>query len=167
MEEAGPVDGTKAMAGYKASSQLGNIVRQVGEVTAERERRAKTHEDAMQGLFKAQQKLDEKEKQVEACKKKYEKLMKDLKELDKQRPCHEKQRRRDELREQTEEANRQMKSFIASVKETCRKTTFLAEDMKAKHHAAERAAERGWSCRQTGSSIMTPRGVATPRERKG
>lgn len=153
---ASPADGVKAMAGYKASSQLGNIVRQVGEVTAERERRAKTHEDAMQVLFKAQQRLDEKEKQVEACKKKYEKVMKDLKE---------KQNRRDELREQTEEANRQMKSFLASVRETCRKTTFLAEDVKAKHHAAERAAERGWSCRQTGTSIMTPRGVATPRER--
>ncbi|CAK9091216.1 Uncharacterized protein SCF082_LOCUS42977 [Durusdinium trenchii] len=154
--DGSPADGVKAMAGYKASSQLGNIVRQVGEVTAERERRAKTHEEAMQALFKAQQKLDEKERQLEACKKKYEKVMQDLKD---------KQSRRDELREQAEEANRQMKSFLASVKETCRKTTFLAEDMKAKYHAAERAAERGWSCRQTGTSILTPRGVATPRER--
>ena len=93
---------------------------------------------------------------------------------------------------------RQMKSFLASVKETCRKTTYLAEDcqnrgaqhpslplnvfllgfhvrqreerkhcqaskvakinvnwqdMKAKHHAAERAAERGWSCRPLAATI--------------
>lgn len=89
---------------------------------------------------------------------------------------------------------RQMKSFLASVRETCRKTTFLAEDkrthflqlnfqllhslreasawsdvlnfdwsgiffvhlvvqdVKAKHHAAERAAERGWSCRSWAAS---------------
>ncbi|CAJ1427544.1 unnamed protein product [Effrenium voratum] len=134
-----------------------SFVRQVGEVTAERERRAKTREDAMQALYQAQLALDEKEKQMQACKTKYENLIKDLKE---------KQSRRDELRDQNEEAKRQMKSFVASVKETCRKTTFLAEDVKAKVHSAERAAQRGWSCRQTGTSLMTPRGI-TPRARQG
>ena len=34
----------------------------------------------MQGLFRAQQRLDEKERQLEACQKKYEKFMRDLKE---------------------------------------------------------------------------------------
>ncbi|CAE7295717.1 unnamed protein product [Symbiodinium natans] len=144
------------MAGYQASKNLDNIVRKFGELTAEREKRAKTHEDAMQTLVRAQRELDDKEKELKACTLKYEKFMQDLKE---------KQARRDELREQTEEAKRQMRAFAASVKETCRKTTYLAEDVKGKYHAAERAAERGWSCRQTGTSVLTPRpGVLqTPR----
>ncbi|CAE7473128.1 hypothetical protein AK812_SmicGene18949 [Symbiodinium microadriaticum] len=156
MADASASATAKARAGYQASKNLENIVRKFGELTAEREKRAKTHEEAMEMLVRAQKELDDKEKELKACTLKYEKFMQDLKE---------KQARRDELREQMDEAKRQMRAFVTSVKDACKKTTYLAEDVKAKYHATERAAERGWSCRQTGNSVLTPRpGVLqTPR----
>ncbi|CAE7786403.1 unnamed protein product [Symbiodinium sp. CCMP2592] len=156
MADASASATAKARAGYQASKNLENIVRKFGELTAEREKRAKTHEEAMEMLVRAQKELDDKEKELKACTLKYEKFMQDLKE---------KQARRDELREQMDEAKRQMRAFVTSVKDACKKTTYLAEDVKAKYHAAERAAERGWSCRQTGNSVLTPRPgvVQTPR----
>lgn len=124
----------------RSKGEMDNIMRKVKDLELVQNKLAKQKQEALETLVDLQERFEQKEQELLSCLHTFEKVNESLKA---------KKAKRDALRDQVNKCNADMSNIVKATIKNSLRANYHVKELDGNYHAAERAAERGFSAART------------------